>query len=407
MTIANDRNFRLFWAGQTASNLGDALGFVAMPLLVFEATKSVVAMGTVTAITGVGQLTGATFSGVVVDRVNRRRLMLACDLVRMVLYAALPLTTMLHAPSMAIICFVTAIAAVTSNLFMVAHMASIPNLVDASEVASANGRLQATQALTFVVGSAFAGIVCNRFGPAWALGIDAISFALSALSLSRIAFRSEGATRASGGLSDLWSGLFFLAQSRVLRSLALFQTGVALLGSIGVGAAVIDLIVYRLKTDFDASGALVGGVLALASIGAVLGAISAARARRAFSFGAIAVMGTAIQACGMLAAGLGHGAISITLGGVLWSGGLTFRSVGATSLRQTSTPDALLGRVVAAGWVLIFSAGALGAVLVTRVAAAIGAAHTSTCIGIALAILCGFAARSPLVTASEPKPRTP
>ncbi len=397
MALTADRNFRLFWTGQTASNLGDAFGFVAMPLLVFEATKSVVAMGTVTAITGVGQLTGATFSGVVVDRVNRRRLMMACDLVRMLLYATLPLTTVMRSASMAIICLVVAVAAVTSNLFMVAHMASVPNLVDAKDVASANGRLQATQALTFVVGSALAGAVCSRFGPAWALGIDAMSFAISALSLSRIVFRHENEARHAGGFADLWSGLFFLARHRVLRALAMFQTGVALLGSIGVGAAVIDLIVYRLKTDFDASGAMVGGVLALASVGAVMGAVSASRVQRLVSLGATAVAGTAIQALGMLAAGLSHGAIGVTLGGMLWSGGLTFRSVGATSLRQTSTPDALLGRVVAGGWVLIFSAGALGAVIVTHLAAAVGAARASTCIGVGLVILCALATRSPLV----------
>ena len=397
MSLTADRNFRSFWIGQTASNLGDAFGFVAMPLLVFESTKSVVAMGTVTALTGGGQLVGATFSGVVVDRVNRRRLMMACDFARMILYAALPIAASLGSASMGVICVVTAIAAVTSNLFSVAYMAAIPNLVDAKDVASANGRLQATQALTFVVGSALAGGVCNRFGPAWALGLDALSFAFSAFNLSRIVFRSEDAKRHAGGLSDLWSGLFFLARHRVLRSLAIFQTGVALLGSIGVGAAVIDLIVYRLKTDFHASGALVGAVLAMASVGAVLGAVTASRMQKKLSLGAIAVTGTAIQACGMLIAGFGASAFAMTLGGLLWSGGLTFRSVGATSLRQTATPDALLGRVVAAGWVLIFSAGACGAILVTHVAASIGAARASTCIGIGLAVLCVLASRSPLV----------
>lgn len=398
MSLSRNPNFRRFWIGQTASNLGDAFGFVAVPLLVYEVTQSVVAMGTVTALTGGGQLLGATFSGVVVDRVNRRRLMMACDLVRMALYGALPFMLRAGWHPMAIICAITLVTAVTSNLFSVAYFAAIPNLVDATEVASANGRLQATSALTFVIGSAFGGAVCNHFGPAWALGIDALSFAASAFSLSRITFRSEHVARAEASLADLWGGLFFLARHRVLRALALFQTGIGLVGSIGVGAAVIDLLVYRLKTDCHASSGLVGAVLAFASVGALTGAVSAARMRTRATLGAIAVIGTSIQAVGMLAAGLGSSTLAMAIAGFLWSGGLTFRSVGATSLRQTSTPDALIGRVVAAGWVLIFMAGSAGAIFVTRLAAAIGAGHAMTFIAFVLAVLCALAARSPLVS---------
>ncbi|HXK17386.1 MAG TPA: MFS transporter, partial [Polyangiaceae bacterium] len=91
MVVAKSSYFRRFWLGQAASNLGDAFAFVAMPLLVFDATHSVVQMGYVTGITGVGQLLAATFSGVVVDRVNRRALMMLCDLVRLALYGLLPL----------------------------------------------------------------------------------------------------------------------------------------------------------------------------------------------------------------------------------------------------------------------------------------------------------------------------
>ncbi|MEO7036803.1 MAG: hypothetical protein ABI548_22830 [Polyangiaceae bacterium] len=66
LPLAQNRHFRRFWLGQAPSNLGDAFGFVAMPLLVFETTHSVVQMGYVTAITGAGQVLAATFPGVVV-----------------------------------------------------------------------------------------------------------------------------------------------------------------------------------------------------------------------------------------------------------------------------------------------------------------------------------------------------
>lgn len=306
MSAPPPRDFRLFWLGQSASSLGDAFAIVAMPLLVFDATRSVVAMGTVTAVASAGQVVAGTVSGVIVDRVHRRRLMIACDVLRMALFAALPGLLRLNAAALPTICAVTALTAVASNLFSVGYLAAIPNLVEATEVARANGRLQATNAVTYVVGSALAGLVCSQVGAPWALEIDAVSFAASALSLSVIAFRSDGAVRApTGHTRALRDGLAFLVRHPVLRPLAIFQSAVALLGSIGVGAAVVDLLIYRLKSDFGASAATIGAVMALSSVGAVIGAVTASRAHRTISLGAIAVAGTTFQALGMVAMGLG------------------------------------------------------------------------------------------------------
>src|SRR5262249_48737193 len=152
----------------------------------------------------------------------------------------------------------------------------------------------------------------------------------------------------------LFDGMRYLMRQPVLRALALFQTGVALMGSIGIGAAVIDLLVYRMKVDLSESSNVVGACLAVASLGAVLGALLAGRLRNAVSLATLPVAGPAAQALGLVTAGLGSGIVSIMIGGAFWAGGLTCRAVGATSLRQTLTPDALIGRVVAAGWTLIF-----------------------------------------------------
>src|SRR3954470_1545268 len=131
MTASNLRDnqfFRRFWLGQAASNLGDAFGFVAMPLLVFDATRSVVQMGYVTVITGAGQLFAATFAGVVVDRVNRRGLMIGCDLARLVLYGALPLLAQLGALRMPVVYGVALLTGVASNIYLVTYMAAVANL---------------------------------------------------------------------------------------------------------------------------------------------------------------------------------------------------------------------------------------------------------------------------------------
>jgi hypothetical protein len=138
----------------------------------------------------------------------------------------------------------------------------------------------------------------------------------------------------------------------------------------------------------------------MAAVGGLLGALSAARSQRYLGLGAIALIGTALQAAGLLAAGLGTRIVTLILGGVLWSGGLTYRAVGITSLRQLVTPDELLGRVISSGWVSTFSAAALGALLITRLAATLGAPLAMTSIGALLAGVAGLGALSPIRRAS-------
>ena len=151
------RNFRLFWLAQGISSTGDAFGMVAMPLLVLEVTGSVAKMGVVTALACAGQITAGTGAGIIVDRADRRRLMLGCDLGRVALYMLLPISLWLHKPSLALIGAVAFFAGGLGNLFTVAQLAAVPNLVERQQVAPANARLQATQALTYVLGALLVG----------------------------------------------------------------------------------------------------------------------------------------------------------------------------------------------------------------------------------------------------------
>jgi len=394
------RSFRRFWFGQAASQLGDAFGLVAMPQLAFEVTHSVAGMGTVTAVAAAGQLLATPFAGVIVDRVHRRRLMIGCDLARLVLYALLPLFAWSGRMHVGVLYAVALLTSIASNLFMVGYFAAIANLVSAGEIPRANGRLQATQALNYVIGSALGGIVCARFGNASAMGIDALSFAASAATLSRVKFRHDRAERTdapASPLAELARGLRFLVAERSLRALTLFQTGVGLLGSVGVSAAVIDVLVYRLKVDFHESSSVVGTSLAVSAVGAVLGAVAGGKFSQRLGFGVLCLGGTALQGAGLLCGGLGQSAALTIFAGLLWSSGLTFRAVAVTSLRQTLTPDALLGRVVSVSWLLIFSASATGALLVTRLAGSVGSAHAMALLGAALLLLaCAGVASRPL-----------
>ena len=84
--LTRNRNFTVFWAGQTFSFLGDAFSIVAIPLLILEMTGSLAQMGVVTALYGVGSLVAGIAARPIVDRVDRRKLMIRCDIGRAFVY---------------------------------------------------------------------------------------------------------------------------------------------------------------------------------------------------------------------------------------------------------------------------------------------------------------------------------
>ncbi len=124
-----DRNFSIFWAGQAFSVIGDAFVLVAVPLLVLEATGSVAMMGLVTAANGLGSLLSGVFTGAIVDRVDRRRLMIWCDVGRFALYGVVPFAWRLLGPHVALIYGITIAGAALAMLFGVAYITAVPNLV--------------------------------------------------------------------------------------------------------------------------------------------------------------------------------------------------------------------------------------------------------------------------------------
>jgi hypothetical protein len=346
----------------------------------------------VTALACAGQIAMSLVSGIIVDRMHRRGLMIASDLGRMVLYGVLPLAWWLGTPRLWLIYVVAALASALGNLFSVGYVTGIANVVEKQDLPRANGRLQATQALTYSVGPLMAGVACSRFGPAGALVFDAASFGVSALSLAAVRFRNERAERVvgaggKGAARELLAGLSFLGEQPVLRAMTGIMLAVGLLASAGLTAAVIDLFVFHLRQDLAKSSRVVGLCLGVSALGALVGAIAAPRLKKRFGFGACFLGGTGLQAFGLGVAGAFATSEATILGAMCWAGGLTLRAVPAISVRQELTPDSLLGRVTAASWTVIFGAATLGSVFVTHLAAAVGASHALATIGMALALV--------------------
>lgn len=400
-----NRDFNIFWTGQTLSTLGDSFALVALPLLVLQATGSVAQMGLVTGVYGIGQLIAGVFAGVIVDRVDRRRLMIACDIARLVAYGVIPLWWALIGPAFWLIYLVVATVAVLSMAFQVAYMTAVANLVDRDQITDANGRLQATYAIAYVIGPTIAGLVSARIGPVAAIGCDALSFAISAISLTMIRLRAARATRADeqrieSRFSELIAGARFLWSQPTLRAITWLTSLEALL----IGGA-LDLFIFHLKHDLQQGDSAVGLVLGLASIGAILGSLTAPWLRRRFGFGATWITGFAFSGVALALIGPAPSVSIMAICAASFTLGDTVRAILQVSLRQELSPDRLLGRVTAAFWTIGGVPMSLGAALTTALAQRLGAPSILMGMGAAVLALALIALVTP-VRAARPERQT-
>ncbi|WP_329335943.1 MFS transporter [Streptomyces sp. NBC_01352] len=391
------RNFGIFWAAQTLSVLGDSFALIALPLLVLQATGSLARMGLLTAVGGAASVLAAVFAGAVVDRVDRRRLLIACDLVRMVLYGVIPLVW-LFGPQVWLLYGVLPLCEAVGMLFAVGYVTVVRGLVGTEQLTEANGRLNATAAAAGVLGPLCAGLVAAWTGPAAAVGVDAASFGVSAVCMLFVRFapragddgvpaeKAEKAEKASLW-QDLRIGVSFLYGHPVLRSLTalLFVFSFLTLG-------MTDLVIYHVKHDLGHDDGTVGTVMAVGALGTITGALLVARIRRGLGFGP--TWTGAVAVCGLAFAGLGW-ARDVSVVAALSAAFLACGGIAGTcsmSLRQEVTPEPLLGRVTAAFWTLQYSAAPIGAAVLTwaaerRGTAPVGLVAGASCVLIAVVAL--------------------
>jgi MFS family permease len=208
--------------------------------------------------------------GPLLDRLERRKLMVGADLVRAAVFFALPFTT-----SPAAIVALAAVAGVASGFFRPAVYAGIPNLVSAEELPAANALLQTMENASWAIGPILGGLLTAAAGPHTAYWINAVSFVVSAALLVRIPGRllQSEAALSRGHWRDLADGFVAVVRSRLLLAV-LFAWGIA---SFGVGGANVAEV-FLAKNTFHAGDFGYGLLYGAIGTGLVVGSMSSAAA---------------------------------------------------------------------------------------------------------------------------------
>ncbi|GHH69792.1 MFS transporter [Promicromonospora soli] len=387
-----------FWGTQTFSVLGDSFSVIAFPLLMLEATGSLVQMGLLTSVMAAGSLSMGLVGGAIVDRFDRRRLLIACDVARLLLFAAVPVCWAIE-PQVWLLFVVAGVASVFGQLFQITYITAVPNIVGRERVAEANSKLQATASLASIGGPALAGLVAASFGVTAAIAIDAATFGISALGLLAVRLPRVAPDAASAGRSGLGrdlrtgfvTGARFLWRHPALRVLTVFLTITTF-----VTFGLTDVLIYQVRHGLGQSENVVGYVMAAAGAGTCVAAILSARLRRKLGFGACWL--GAMTLCGGAAAVLALSRDVLVIGAAVFAFwfGLMLAAVCSMSLRQLVTPDALLGRVTAAFWTIHYSLAPLGAAVLTAAADRFGASGPLLAVAVVYVAVVGVAVFTPI-----------
>ncbi|MGZ6642987.1 MAG: MFS transporter [Solirubrobacteraceae bacterium] len=342
VAVLRHRDFRLLFGAQAVSVFGDRMVAVALAFAVLSVGGSASSVGLVLAARTLPLVACLLAGGVVADRVSRRAVMVAADLVR---FASQGLSAVLLIAGAADVWSLAALAAVTgaaTGFFNPASTGLLPAIVPAGQLQQANGLRATAMSVGEILGPMLAGAVVALAGAGWAIALDAATFAGSAAFLARLRVPSAGDRAPASFLGDLRDGWgAFTARTWVWAFVAC-----AALANLGWGAwSSLGPVV----ADRDLGGAAVwGSVLAAMGVGALIGSVLAVRAepRRPLVVSGLSGLLMAVP-MGMLAAGVPAGALaavatcaggSMMLGNSLWESTLQ-RHVPPESLSRVSSYD--------------------------------------------------------------------
>ena len=339
--LRQNRDFRIVLVGQGISAIGDAISVTTMPLLVLALTGSGLQMGIVGVLQRLPDLLFGLPAGAYADRWDRRRMMLWADAGRAGLTALIPLAAVLGLPVMGVVLLVSFPINVCRVIFMAGWTAAIPNLVGRRQLGRANGIFEAISGGSFIVGPAVAGLLVSGIGAGPTLAIDALSFAVSAISLTMIRrpLRRSEPQKGTRLVEEMAEGVRFVVRHPVLRDVVAFWSVISL-----ASAPVIPAVTYYVTIDRGLGPAAFGFIISAYSVGTLLGALLGGR-RLAGRLAPRLLVGNLIVA--FVTAGVAlTGSLPVMFVLAFASG--AFQSivlVAYITVRAAHSPDELLGRV--------------------------------------------------------------
>ena len=364
----------LLWGGQVASTLGTTASNVVVPLLILAITGSPEAAGIAGALRFFPYLVFSLPVGALIDRWDRKAVMMRCDMGRALALGSIPAAMAFDALTL---WQIYAVALVEGSLFVffnIAEVAALPRVVATPQLPHAAAQNEAAFGIANIVGPSLGTVLYQGLGHAAPFVANTVTYVVSWASLGRIkaALHTEREAAAHDLRKEVAEGLRWMWANPLIRYMA-FLTG----GFNFINAAT-PLVIIVLAKQMGAGDAAIGMIFSASGIGAVAGSLVGGRIQRRFTFGQVIVAVTWIEALlvPMYAIVPSYFLLAAVAGAAFFFGPIY--NVVQFSYRLSIIPDRLQGRVNSVFRLLAFGFMPLGAalsgILIERFSAAVAVA---------------------------------
>lgn len=330
------QSFRLLALATVGSAFGTWLAFVALTIDVYDRTGSAVWVSALLIADFLPAILIGIAASSLVDRLPRRRLMIASDLARVAIFAALP-----FAGSAAAIVALAAAAGFATGFFRPALYAGLPNLLPDEDLPHANSLLQTIENVAWALGPVLGGLLVAATGPDAAYWINAVTFLVSAALLAGIPDRllQQAQAVGRGYWRDLADGFALVKGSRALLTV-LAAWNVVMLATAGANVAEVVLA----KETFDAGDFGYGLLVGVTGVGLALGSLLAGAQLEHRALATVYGTSIGLVAVGMVGAAAAPNvwiaAVSVAVAGAGNGAAVVCNAL----LVQRGAPDELRGR---------------------------------------------------------------
>jgi predicted MFS family arabinose efflux permease len=362
----------LLWSGQIVSTLGTQASTVVYPLLILALTDSPAAAGIAGALGAIPYLLLSLPAGALIDRWDRKRVMILCDIGRGLAVGSIALAILFNMLTVWQVYLVALIDGSLFVLFNIAELVAVTRVVSKEQLPQATGQNEAAFGVVSITAPTFGTFLYGTLGRSAPFIFDAVSYAVSVVSLFfiRVPFQTQRTVVTRNLRAEIAEGLSWLWHQPIIRSLAF------LAGSINLTTSSVPLISIVLAKSMGARDAQIGLMFSIAGVGGIFGSLIGGQIQKRFTFGqGIVAVIWSLALLFMLYAIVPH----FFLLGVVSALGfmaVTVYNVLGISYRLALIPENLQGRVNSAFRLLAFGFRPLGLALTGFLLERVGAVPT-------------------------------
>ena len=344
--LRRSRDFRYLWLGELVSETGSQVTLVAVFVQVYALTHSSAAVGVVGLVQLVPLALAALLGGPLIDRVDRRRLLLVAQCGQAAASGLLLAGALAGHPPLAVVYVGAGLVAGFGGFSLSTRAAMTPNLVAEDQLSSALNLNQAMWNTCVIAGPALGGVLIAKVGLSWAYAADVASFGatIAACLVLRPQVLADRAPRVGSLLRSGWhelaEGLSFLRGKPVLQA-TFYVDLVAMI--FGMPRALFPVLA---ATRFGGGSETVGLLFSSAAIGALLGALTGGWVRHVRRQGRAVLWAVLVWGLGIIAFGLSGPELGVAVACLAVAGAAdVISAVFRGTILQSTTPDALRGRL--------------------------------------------------------------